>query len=353
MAAQHRFLMNFAASYSGGGYKRLYEFARWFNLQGGTNFAIHPHCAPLIQEFPQNRFFVVRQTRLRRLIDDRSYLDSILANIGFPDLYFSFGIPLYRPIAQVNWAHVNNIFTVGAHHAPISVSHRLKYAYLGRRVRGGFRNSQIISAESKFSVDLLANEGFGNLFLSKNGADDEIAYLGHQVATPVDNIATVVGTHDHKGLSDSLQAFIALKRDNPTLTMVVIGDYRQAPASLRSRDDVQLTGLLPRACVIERLRRSRYFISTSYVENSCNGASEGIFHAEQSVLSDIPPHRELLAGEFFQQITFPGSTRQFLRVNRHQLLGLNLQDWNTVITEMVSKADEMLRSSPYFIRAKI
>lgn len=40
MRIEFPFLFNFAASHSGSGYKRLHEYARWFDGNGGTTFAI-------------------------------------------------------------------------------------------------------------------------------------------------------------------------------------------------------------------------------------------------------------------------------------------------------------------------
>src|SRR3954452_5088953 len=105
MAIANRFLMNFAASYSGGGYKRLYAYASWFNRRGGAWFAIHPNCRPLIQEFPNNHYFPVQRSHLIRLIDDWSYLHGIGTAIGRPALYYAYGIPLYVPFGRVNWFH--------------------------------------------------------------------------------------------------------------------------------------------------------------------------------------------------------------------------------------------------------
>jgi glycosyltransferase involved in cell wall biosynthesis len=339
MRLEHLFLLNFAASYSEGGYKRLYEYSRWFNQHGGTYFAIHPRCAHLAKEFPSNRFFVVAQSRLRRLFDDRSYLNKILEDIGQPDLYFAYGIPMYGPVGRINWAHLNNILTVGTHVAPISKLHRLKYWYLGRRICRGFAKSDVISAESRFSLQVIAAAGFGNLFLSKNGADDEIASLRQGNHAPAENVATVVGTHNHKALRETLVVFQMLKQEHQQLKLVVIGDARRVPDVMRHRPDVEIRDALPRPAVIEFLRRSRYYISTTYVENSCNGASEGVFLAQTSFITDIPPHAELLAGEQFDHVTVPGLSRPFLRLERSRLRGLNLESWDTIVNAMVAKAN--------------
>ena len=51
MQLEYNYLFNFAVSHIGGGFKRLHEYAKWFNDHGGAYFIIHPHCENLITEF--------------------------------------------------------------------------------------------------------------------------------------------------------------------------------------------------------------------------------------------------------------------------------------------------------------
>ena len=57
----NKFLFNFSASYSGGGFKRLQAFAKWFNQNGGAYFIIHPRCNDLKNEFQNNHFIIANQ----------------------------------------------------------------------------------------------------------------------------------------------------------------------------------------------------------------------------------------------------------------------------------------------------
>src|SRR6202022_3245608 len=109
MNVRNKFLFNFSASYSTGGFKRLYEYARWFNADGGAWFVIHPRCADLVKEFPNIRFFVPRQSRIERLYDDCGYLRAIAQQIGRPELYYSYGVPLYFRFGKINWFHLSSV----------------------------------------------------------------------------------------------------------------------------------------------------------------------------------------------------------------------------------------------------
>jgi hypothetical protein len=92
---------------------------------------------------------------------------------------------------------------------------------------------------------------------------------------------------------NSFRVFEMLKKTNSQLKLVIIRSVLTVPAALRESWDVVVRGVLTRPEVIDCLRKSRYYISTARIENSYNAASEGVFLAEESYISDIGPHREL------------------------------------------------------------
>ncbi len=344
-------LFNFAASYSTGGYKRLYEYARWFNSHGGAWFVIHPRCEHLIAEFPNVRFFVARQSRIRRLYDDCGYLRAIGHEIGPVELYYSYGIPLYFRFGAVNWFHLSNVLPLGTRGIPLSVFERLKAAYLGRTIRAGLRHADVVSAESETSVSRLGSAGAHKLFVSVNGSDDEIANLRAPHAANPEDIAMVVGTTSYKGLDDSYLVFEMLKKTHPGLRLVIAGNPRWIPARLRGRDEVVAGGTMSRPQVIETLRKARFYVSTTRIENSYNAAAEGIYCAQESFISDIGPHRELLRDQPYDEVWVPGVRKPLLHVRRDGLTGSNLKSWETVIVEMIERFRGVLRSRHVAARA--
>ncbi len=338
MQVGNRFLLNFAASYSEGGYKRLYGYASWFDRNGGAWFAIHPRCSHLIGEFPRNQFYLIRRSHLGRLYDDWGYLASIGQTIGRPDVYYAYGIPLYLRFGLINWFHLSNVLTLHTRAIPLSLRDRLKYAVLGRRVRRGLALADVISAESHHSLGLIGTPGNAQLFLSVNGSDDELSYSRDVIPAHTDNIATVLGTYRYKALDESWRVFQQLKCDNSELKLVIIGDAAEVPPHLRRRPDVIVRGMLERSEVIACLRRTRFYVSTTYAENSSNAVSEGIFHAEQSYISDIGPNRELLRGSKFRRVFFAGLNRPLLHVRRNELSTGRLRSWDTVVSEWRTEA---------------
>src|ERR1700733_5576329 len=344
MSVHSRFLFNFAASYSTGGYKRLYEYAKWFNNNGGAWFVIHPRCSHLVAEFPNNRCFIAEQSRIERLYNDCAYLRTIEREIGQPDLYYSYGIPLYFHFGKVSWFHLSNILPLGGKAIPLSLFARLKFAFLGMKIRTGFAYADVISAESASSLRMLGAQSPERLFLSVNGSDDELAWLRSREGTPKEDIATVVGTASYKGLDDSFRLFESLKKTDPQLKLIIIGQPNWIPRALTHKQGVVIRGIETRAAVIDWLRRTRIYISTTRTENSYNAAAEGIFFADESYISDIGPHRELLMGMPFEEVSVPGVRSPLLHVHRDRLTGANLKNWEAVVVEMIARFHAALRS---------
>jgi glycosyltransferase involved in cell wall biosynthesis len=346
MNAAYPLLFNFSASPVGGGLKRLVEYARWFDAHGGAWFMVHGRCRRLVEEFPRNRFFVIEQSRLARMVDDFASVRRTLAEIeAMPACYYAYGIPLYARVGRMNWFHLSNVLPLAWRGMPLPLRSRLRFRLLGHQIKKGLPLADVISAESNASLELLDSAYRDRLFLSVNGSDDEVREFERAEATERRPLAVVVGTYPHKNLDESCAVFDALRARDPRLTLVVFGDSQPIPAAIRRRSDVVIRGNRPRPEVIEALRSAQYYISTALIENSSNAASEGIFLAEESFISDIGSHRELLTGLKHDCVTLTSSGRSMLHVHRRNLSTSRLKTWNQVIGEMMSKIEELLGSA--------
>jgi hypothetical protein len=332
---KNKYLLNFAVSSAGGGFKRLYEYAKWFNNHGGAWFIIHPRCSSLIVEFPNNVFFVANQFRLTRLFNDCQYLNAILIKTGVPDFYYSYGIPIYRKIGRVNWFHLSNVIPIAPHGVPMTFFDRIRVCFLGRQIKRNYINADIISAESQNSLSLIDPSQKNKLVCSVNGSDDEMAFFNHYVPLTKKEIAVAFGTYPYKCILDSYRIFKILRSANPELKLVIIGSIDVIPDKIKSDPDVHVRGILSRDDVIECLRVARIYISTTYIENSYNAASEGVFFAEESYISDIGPHQELLKNIPVKKISMSSLKRPILHVSRNDLTTENLKSWATVISDML------------------
>ncbi len=335
MQIKNKFLFNFAVSRYGAGFKRLHAHAKWFNENGGAWFIIHSQSTFLVKEFPNNRFFLVNQQRYKRIFNDCEYLDAIREDVGQPEFYYSYGIPIYSRFGKINWFHLSNALPLGTQGIPLPFFDRLKLNFLGWRIKQNFQNADIISAESSSSLKLFDAKHAGKLFVSGNGGDDELDCLQNGEVQTKDDIATVIGTYKYKSLNDSYLIFEMLRKENDRLRLMIIGDERPIPTNLRNNKNVIIRGVLPREDVMKVLRKSKYYISTTYIENSYNAASEGIFIADESFISDIGPHRELLENIPFERISISDMTRPILYVKRQDISEVALKTWEDIITEML------------------
>lgn len=332
-------LFNFSASHRGGGLKRLQEYARWFDAHGGAAFIAHENCRDLEKRFPANRFFFVKPSSFDRLFNDGSYVDEVLASMPTPDLYYAYGIPVYRRVGKKNWFHLSNISPFNVGRVPLPAIDLLRQPILAWRYQRNLHHADIVSAESRASLRYLRVADQSKLFVSVNGGDDEIERaMLPPVATPKD-VAVVVGTYKYKAIENSYRVFKWLKAENPALTLKIIGLAEQVPKKLRMAPDVTCTGILPRSDVVEHLANAAFYISTTLLENSYNAASEGIFLARESFVSDIPPHRELLVDEPLDEVSIPGVATPLLRVQRESISTSALKRWDQVITEMLDRAE--------------
>lgn len=349
----NKFLFNFSASYSGGGYKRLYAFAKWFNQNEGASFIIHPSCKNLVNEFTNNHFICVNQSKLQRVFNDCDYLKDIKSDIGEPELYYSYGIPIYYKFGKINWFHLSNVLPLGFRGVPLSLFDKLKLAYLGIKIEHNLKNSEVISAESLYSLGLLNVECSQKLFISVNGSDDEIMFYSSKHIERKDRIAVIIGTYSYKALNDSYRVFEMLRAKDNQLKLMIIGDDKKVPYNLRNDKNIILTGNISRADVVNHLKKAQIYISTTYIENSYNAAAEGMFFTDESYISDIGPHRELVVGMQFEEISVPGMNRNLLYLKKGDISPFRLKTWDNVITEMIEymhgiKAEEATSDQPTF-----
>lgn len=338
---KNKFLFNFSASYSGGGFKRLYAYVKWFNQNGGAWFIVNERCCFLQKEFKENHFFSVNPSKFQRLLNDCHYLPEIIKEIGYPDLYYSYGIPIYYDVGRLNWFHISNVLPFNPWSVPLPLLEKMKLSYLGRKMEHNFKNADIISAESNFSLGLVHQAHAKKCFLSVNGSDDEMFFNPSQSPMKKENIAVILGTYSYKALEDSYRIFEMLcEKNSSALKLIIIGDEKRIPKPLRMNKEIITTGYLQRSDVVEYLCKAKYYISTTHIENSYNAAAEGVFFADESYISDIGPHRELIMGMPFEKMTVSKMLRPVLYVKREDISPLHLKSWDRVIVEMVGNVSK-------------
>jgi hypothetical protein len=134
-----------------------------------------------------------------------------------------------------------------------------------------------------------------------------------------------------------------LRAHDDRLRLLIFGDEKWISRSVRMHPNVVVMGDRPRPEVVETLRTSMFYVSTTRIENSSNAASEGVFSADESYISDIGPHRELLQGMPYDDVAVPGLTRPMLHVVRQNISGANLRSWEDVVDDMMARIRSLLK----------
>ena len=330
------YLFNFSSSYSGGGLKRLIAYIEWFDKNGGAHFIVNEKLRRNLDDFSGNTYHYVSVTNFQKLINRQRYVDVIINKMGKCDFYYSYNIPIKKNPAQLKWFHLSNVLPfTSMSKFNIPFRRRVELWWLGVLTKQGFQYSDFVSAESRFSLQLLNLEKNKNLLVSVNGSDSEIALLSDVSSKSViKNIAVIVGTYHHKNLIDSYKIYSYLKVNNKELKLVIIGDIDTVPMSIRDDPAVELMGVIDHDKTINILSKSMYYINTSKVENSWNAVSEGVFLAKESFISKIPPYQELLQDSTMKLLNHLGTAQPIMHILQNNLNSEKLKTWNKIITDM-------------------
>ena len=108
---------------------------------------------------------------------------------------------------------------------------------------------------------------------------------------------------------------------------------------MRSDKSVKSLGIVDSHEVVTHLSNSKYYITTSEVENSYNAASEGIFLAQYSYISSIEPHKELVQSLPYELHSFKTLNEDMLFIKKDTLTAYNLMTWDQVIQKMLLNAE--------------
>ena len=315
-------LMNFSSTYAGGGLIRLVETAKWFDKTEGGCFIVHQKAFNYIKDYSnKNVYYVVTQNRIRRLFNDGYYLQNILNVIGTPDIYFSYGIPVFFKIGKVNWFHISNALSLTTRKINLSLFIRLKMILLKYRILKYLDHLQIISGESEFSLKLIKDVGqrqLDSIYFSvlPNGFSEHELNNVQKIFNDEEHYAITIGTFVYKKLGIAFSLFKYLQeKDKKLKTFIIVGNRNELPFELRTNKNVIVDIGATRESVINLLSNAKYYISASQIENSSIAALEGLVFSKSVFLSDIPSHREMLKDMQYEELYVKGIKDLFLVAN--------------------------------------
>ncbi|EKD71510.1 MAG: hypothetical protein ACD_46C00176G0002 [uncultured bacterium] len=329
------YLFNLSYSYLGGALKRILAYLEWFDKHGGSCFALNSRLKGIEKKFPNNHYCFVRQNPTAKVFNYSSRLNQFISDIGKIDFYYSYGIPLPCKVGRVNWLHIGNVLPfVGLGY--VSFKRSLELKLLGLLIKKSMRYADIISAESEFSLSLLDRSFKDKFVVSVNGSDEEIStYKNNLFFNNIENIAVAVGTCRYKCIDDVYKIYLHLRQSNPDLRLIITGIKEDVPARVQKDNLVVLCGILPQLDVCNLLKKAKYYITTTIIENSYNAASEGAFLAKESFLSDIGPHRKLLKNVKYNVINNLNTRVPSLHVHREDMNVNNLKSWDQIIKDII------------------
>jgi len=315
-------LMNFSSTYTGGGLRKLLETAKWFDRTDGGHFIVHQKAFNYIKDYSNNNvYYVVTQNRIKRLFQDGYYLQNILDVIGTPDIYFSYGIPVFFRIGKVNWFHISNALSFTTRKIDLSLILRLKMILLKYRILKSLDNVQIISGDSEFSLKLIKDASqrkLDSIYFSvlPNGFNENELNNVQQTVNDEEHYAITIGTHTYKKLSIAFRLFKFLQeKDTKLKKFIIVGNRNELPWEVRTNKNVIVDICSNRESLIQFLSNANYYISTSQIENSSIAALEGLVFSKSVILSDIPSHREMLKDLEYEELYVEGINALFLVAN--------------------------------------
>jgi glycosyltransferase involved in cell wall biosynthesis len=334
----NNFLFNFSSSYSGGGLKRLMAYLEWFDNNGGAHFIVNFRIKKLSLDNKNNVIHYADSSKIRKALNDQNYLVDIARQVGADiDLYYSYGIPVPYKVGKVNWFHLSNVLPLIDHSGyGLHLLRSIELKWLGVLIRKNYKNAEVLSAESNYSLSLFPLNLHHNLVVSPNGSDEEIELFERSIGHQINDIAIIVGTFFYKNLDRSYNVFLKLQAKNSKLRLIIIGDKTMIPQKIKNDQRVDAIGEVSHNKVIALLSSARFYINMSKVENSWNSSSEGALLAQESFISDIKPHIELLDTIACDKYIHNNSLLHFEKRNL-TLKGLPV--WPDVIADMIKFTD--------------
>ena len=336
---QH-YLFNFSSSYSGGGLKRLLAYINWFHLHGGAHFIVNKRLDGQLAKYGENTYHYIDVSNLDKFTNIQAYVDDIIVTIGGCDFYYSYNVPMKDFRAKVKWFHLSNVLPLsGTSGLNLPNRRRIELWWLGVITKKGLRHCDFVSAESRFSLNLLGNNDRIKQIVSSNGADHELEVMARRCNPFPEQIAVVVGTYFHKNVIDSYKVYQYLKKSDPSLNLVILGDPDIVPERVKQDPTVIFKGVVGHDEALEILSNAKYYINASLVENSWNAASEGSSLAQESFVSKIPPHLELFEGSEVAEFRDIETRSPMLRLTRDKFKMDNLETWDEIISNMILAAE--------------
>ena len=311
-------LFNFSSSWTGGGLIRTIETVKWFDNNLGAYFIINDRIKNEISKYNKNnKYFFVSDSKAKRLLFDGYYIPKIIHEIGRPDIYFSYGIPVFKDIGKINWFHVSNALALKTHKISLPLKTLIQMLILKKRIIKSMQYTNIATGESKFSINLLEELASKknvkcHYDVLPNGYD--ITHINKILSKKREGLykyAVTVGTYKYKKIKAALKLFHQIKEANNLKKFIIVGPTKHLTESVVKDDYVETKPHLSREDLLNLLYNAEYYISASQIENSSNAVLEALLLCNKIILSNIPSHNEMLRNFKTKKIILNNSDIEF------------------------------------------
>ncbi len=352
-------LFNFSSSWVGGGLVRTIETVKWFDNNCGACFIINDKIKSDISRYDKkNKYFFVSDNKINRIFFEGSYIPKIVEKIGKPDVYFSYGIPVFNNIGKINWFHISNALTLKTNKISLHLKTRIKMLILKKRIIKSIKFTHIVTGESEFSINLLKDEASKRNLkchydVLPNGYDKSlIKKTLNKEKNKIDKYAITVGTYKYKKIEIALKLFHQIREIKNLKKFVVVGQVNNLPLSILKDKFVEVKPKLPREDLFNLLYNSEYYISASQIENSSNAALEALFLTKNIILSNIPSHNEMLRNFKTKNIYLNNSKLSFISLENININEIDAVPWIDISKKLFHIINEF-EQIPHFIEPKI
>lgn len=339
-------LFNFSSSWSGGGLIRTLETIKWFDGNFGASFIISDRIKDLVSCYnKKNKYFFVSENKIKRLVMDGYYIPEIIDEIGRPDIYFSYGIPVFNNIAKINWFHISNALTLKTTNISLPLITRFKMWILKKRIIKTMNNTDIATGESKFSINLLKEEN------KKRNITCHYDFLpnGYDISLFEDVLnkkreqsfryAITIGTLSYKKIDVALELFQKIKETYNLQKFIIIGPFNHLPKSIINDGFVEFKSNISREELFSLLYNAEYYISASQIENSSIAALEALLLSKNIILSNIPSHNEMIKS-FKTRILFLRNSKVSFNMLENNNKKINAIPWINICEKLFHIIDD-------------
>ena len=135
-------------------------FGGWFKKDNfGAYFIINDKIKnEIIKYNKKNKYFFISENKIKRLLMDGYYMSKIIVETGKPDIYFSYGIPVFNDIAKINWFHISNALSLKTKNISLPFLKRIQMWILKKRIIKSMNHTHIATGESEFAINLLKDK---------------------------------------------------------------------------------------------------------------------------------------------------------------------------------------------------